>query len=136
MENLIITESIKNSLLAASKWLNFLTVLAIIGAAFIGIAGICLLLIPMAGMERSGAMGGLLGIIYIILALVYIYPIKKSLSAIRNTQDALYASRQESLDTAATNIHELLRYLGIMSIVILSIYLLIFIIAMVIAALT
>ncbi|MBQ7451937.1 MAG: hypothetical protein IJV60_05230, partial [Prevotella sp.] len=60
----------------------------------------------------------------------------KSLSAIRNTQDALYASRQESLDTAATNIHELLRYLGIMSIVILSIYLLIFIIAMEIAALT
>lgn len=134
MENLIITESIKNSLLAASKWLNFLTILAIIGAAFIGIAGICLLLIPMAGMERSGAIG--IGIIYIILALVYIYPIKKSLSAIRNTQDALYASRQESLDTAATNIHELLRYLGIMSIVILSIYLLIFIIAMVIAALT
>lgn len=136
MENLIITESIKNSLLAASKWLNFLTILAIIGAAFIGIAGICLLLIPMAGMERSGAMGGLLGIIYIILALVYIYPIKKSLSAIHNTQDALYTSRQESLDTAATNIHELLRYLGIMSIVILSIYVLIFIIAMVIAALT
>lgn len=134
MENLIITESIKNSLLAASKWLNFLTILAIIGAAFIGIAGICLLLIPMAGMERSGAIG--IGIIYIILALVYIYPIKKSLSAIRNTQDALYASRQESLDTAATNIHELLRYLGIMSIVILSIYALIFIIAMVIAALT
>lgn len=134
MENLIITESIKNSLLAASRWLNFLTILAIIGSAFIGIAGICLLLIPMAGMERSGAIG--IGIIYIILALVYIYPIKKSLSAIRNTQDALYASRQESLDTAATNIHELLRYLGIMSIVILSIYLLIFIIAMVIAALT
>ena len=134
MENLIITESIKNSLLAASKWLNFLTILAIIGAAFIGIAGICLLLIPMAGMERSGAIG--IGIIYIILALVYIYPIKKSLSAIRNTQDALYTSRQESLDTAATNIHELLRYLGIMSIVILSIYVLIFIIAMVIAALT
>lgn len=134
MENLIITESIKNSLLAASKWLNFLTILAIIGAAFIGIAGICLLLIPMAGMERSGAIG--IGIIYIILALVYIYPIKKSLSAIRNTQDALYASRQESLDTAATNIHELLRYLGIMSIVILSIYALIFIIAMVITALT
>lgn len=134
MENLIITESIKNSLLAASKWLNFLTILAIIGAAFIGIAGICLLLIPMAGMERAGAIG--IGIIYIILALIYIYPIKKSLSAIRNTQDALYASRQESLDTAATNIHELLRYLGIMSIVILSIYLLIFIIAMVIAALT
>lgn len=134
MENLIITESIKNSLLAASKWLNFLTILAIIGAAFIGIAGICLLLIPMAGMERSGAIG--IGIIYIILALIYIYPIKKSLSAIRNTQDALYASRQESLDTAATNIHELLRYLGIMSIVILSIYVLIFIIAMVITALT
>ena len=134
MENLIITESIKNSLLAASKWLNFLTILAIIGAAFIGIAGICLLLIPMAGMERSGAIG--IGIIYIILALVYIYPIKKSLSAIRNTQDALYTSRQESLDTAATNIHELLRYLGIMSIVILSIYVLIFIIAMVITALT
>ena len=108
MENLIITESIKNSLLAASKWLNFLTILAIIGSAFIGIAGICLLLVPMLGMEKAGAMGGL-GIIYIILALAYIYPIKKSLSAIRNTQDALYTSRQESLDTAATNIHELLR---------------------------
>lgn len=135
MENLIITESIKNSLLAASKWLNFLTILAIIGSAFIGIAGICLLLVPMLGVEKAGAMGGL-GIIYIILALVYIYPIKKSLSAIRNTQDALYTSRQESLDTAATNIHELLRYLGIMSIVILSIYVLIFIIAMVITALT
>ncbi|MBR6190916.1 MAG: hypothetical protein IKQ68_01970, partial [Prevotella sp.] len=74
MENLRITENIQNNLLTATKWLKLMTILGTVGVALLFIIGIVLLFIP----TYDGVPGAVYGAIYILLTLLYFYPIKKS----------------------------------------------------------
>lgn len=124
MENLRITENIQKNLLSATKWLKFMTILGTVGVALFFIIGIVLLFIP----TYDGVPGALYGVIYMLLTLLYFYPIKKSFDLIKNTRDAMGNASQMGLEQAAANVKSILKYFGILSIVCLSIYALIFII--------
>ena len=124
MENLRITENIQNNLLTATKWLKFMTILSTVGVALFFIIGIVLLFIP----TYDGVPGALYGVIYMLLTLLYFYPIKKSFDLIKNTRDAMGNASQMGLEQAAANVKSILKYFGILSIVCLSIYALILII--------
>lgn len=124
MENLRITENIQKNLLSATKWLKFMTILGTVGVALLFIIGIVLFFIP----TYDGVPGAVYGAIYMLLTLLYFYPIKKSFDLIKNTRDAMGNASQMSLEQAAANVKSILKYFGILSIVCLSIYALIFII--------
>ena len=124
MENLRITENIQSNLLTATKWLKFMTILSTVGVALFFIIGIVLLFIP----TYDGVPGALYGVIYMLLTLLYFYPIKKSFDLIKNTREAMGNASQMGLEQAAANVKSILKYFGILSIVCLSIYALIFII--------
>ena len=124
MENLRITENIQNNLLTATKWLKFMTILGTVGVALFFIIGIVLLFIP----TYDGVPGALYGVIYMLLTLLYFYPIKKSFDLIKNTREAMGNASQMGLEQAAANVTSILKYFGILSIVCLSIYALILII--------
>ena len=124
MENLRITENIQNNLLTATKWLKFMTILSTVGVALFFIIGIVLLFIP----TYDGVPGALYGVIYMLLTLLYFYPIKKSFDLIKNTRDAMGNASQMGLEQAAANVKSILKYFGILSIVCLSIYALLFVI--------
>lgn len=124
MENLRITENIQNNLLTATKWLKFMTILSTVGVALFFIIGIVLLFIP----TYDGVPGALYGVIYMLLTLLYFYPIKKSFDLIKNTREAMGNASQMGLEQAAANVKSILKYFGILSIVCLSIYALILII--------
>ena len=124
MENLRITENIQNNLLTATKWLEFMTILGTVGVALFFIIGIVLLFIP----TYDGVPGALYGVIYMLLTLLYFYPIKKSFDLIKNTREAMGNASQMGLEQAAANVKSILKYFGILSIVCLSIYALILII--------
>ena len=117
MENLRITENIQNNLLTATKWLKFMTILSTVGVALFFIIGIVLLFIP----TYDGVPGALYGVIYMLLTLLYF-------DLIKNTRDAMGNASQMGLEQAAANVKSILKYFGILSIVCLSIYALIFII--------
>ena len=124
MENLRITENIQNNLLTATKWPKFMTILGTVGVALFFIIGIVLLFIP----TYDGVPGALYGVIYMLLTLLYFYPIKKSFDLIKNTREAMGNASQMGLEQAAANVKSILKYFGILSIVCLSIYALILII--------
>lgn len=124
MENLRITENIQNNLLTATKWLKFMTILGTVGVALFFIIVIVLLFIP----TYDGVPGALYGVIYMLLTLLYFYPIKKSFDLIKNTRGAMGNASQMGLEQAAANVKSILKYFGILSIVCLSIYALILII--------
>ena len=124
MENLRITENIQNNLLTATKWLKFMTILGTVGVALFFIIGIVLLFIP----TYDGVPGALYGVIYMLLTLLYFYPIKKSFDLIKNTREAMGNASQMGLEQAAANVKSILKYFGILSIVCLSIYALLFVI--------
>ena len=124
MENLRITENIQSNLLSAAKWLKFMTILSTVGVALFFIIGIVLLFIP----TYDGVPGALYGVIYMLLTLLYFYPIKKSFDLIKNTREAMGNASQMGLEQAAANVKSILKYFGILSIVCLSIYALLFVI--------
>ncbi|MBR6804150.1 MAG: hypothetical protein IKM57_04510 [Paludibacteraceae bacterium] len=113
MENLRITENIQKNLLSATKWLKFMTILGTVGVALLFIIGIVLFFIP----TYDGVPGAVYGAIYILLTLLYFYPIKKSFDLIKNTREAMGNASQMGLEQAAANVKSILKYFGILSIV-------------------
>lgn len=75
----------------------------------------------------NGILGVAFGALYIILAGVYYYPISKTFAQIKNIREALIFDSQMSLEEASSNYYSVLRYLGILSIPLLCLYVLVFI---------
>ena len=123
MENLRITESIKENLLTAAKWLKFLTVVSIVGVALVALMA---MIIPFL----AASQGILLFFVYMAIA-IYIYPIVKCLKIVESTRNAMNNASQVDLETAAASLKSLLKYIGILCIIVLSLYALIFFFAVI-----
>lgn len=118
MENLRISESIQDNLLASAKWVNFLTIVCIVMMALVAMAGVSFMFMP----SIEGVPGKVMGIVYILLPLLYVYPIKKMLSFVRNTRNAMSVASQASLEDSFSDMHSVLKYWGIITIVMLAVY--------------
>lgn len=122
-EQLQITASFKEQMLGARKWLKFLTILCTIGMAFMVLAGIVMLFVPSIGGAGAEAIPGVfLGIMYLILALIYLYPIKKCFALVGNIDRAMKQDAQNDLELMAQNTHSVLKFFGIISIIVLCLY--------------
>lgn len=118
MEELIISETIQADLLASAKWLNLLTIVCIVMMALVAMAGVSFMLMP----SIEGMPGKVIGIVYLLLPLLYVYPIKKMLGFVRNTRNAVSVASQTSLEDAFKDMHSVLKYWGIFTIVMLAFY--------------
>ncbi|MBR5208376.1 MAG: hypothetical protein IKV67_00855 [Paludibacteraceae bacterium] len=131
-KTLLITEKVKNDLLASMKWLKYFAVLGVISMVFMVILGLVFLVVDM---PSNGIPSAALGALYIILAGVYYYPISKTFAQIKNTREALTFDSQMSLEEASSNYYSVLRYLGILSITLLCLYVIVFVGAIICAVL-
>ena len=129
MENLSITEGIRQNLLSATKWLKFLTIMGCIGTGLLLIAGGAVLILSHSYSDTFT------GILSVLMTLLYIYPIVKSFELIKNIREAMDNASQMSLEASSANVKSLLRYFGILLIVFLSCYVLLFVYVMIMAAL-
>ena len=114
-----VTGTIRENITAGMKWANFLTILMCIGVCFMILAGVMIMLgsaVVPAGMP--GIMG-FMGVFYILIGAGYIYPIKLSFAGMRNVRDAFDHDSQEDLEEAAINLRKLLKFIGILVIVII-----------------
>lgn len=124
-EELKLTEQTKISLLKAMKWLKFFAVLGVIGIfLLIGMAAI-FMIIP--GQMDLGGYKWIASVLYLIIALVYIYPVMKAFAIVSNTRKAINMNDQMSLELAAKDFHVVLKFCGVLTIIILVIYALILI---------
>ena len=94
--------------------------------ALIGLAGIAFLFMP----ANDKFPGFIVGIVYIVMALVYVYPINKCFEIIRNVRNAINASLQSSLEDATADFYAVMKYSGIMAIVAVAFYVLLIIFGM------
>ena len=79
--------------------------------------------------SELGFNGGVLGFVYVILALVYFFPILYLFRFAKKMKDSLRTNDNSELTAAFSNLKSHYKFVGIFTIVILSLYLLIFIIA-------
>ncbi|SFZ94377.1 hypothetical protein SAMN05428642_104136 [Flaviramulus basaltis] len=130
-----LTEDIKGLLKETTSWSYFLSILGFIGIGLMVIFGIFFGAImstralgdvnPYAGLGFSM---GYFGLIYVVLALVYFFPVYYLFNFSRKMKTALSNTNKDDFKLAFTNLKSHYKYIGIFTITIISIYILIFII--------
>lgn len=125
-----IDEASKNHLIETAKWCKFFGILGYILGGLLVIIGLFISLIGnsiSSALSQVGFPGTLLGIIYIVLAVLYFYPSYKLLQFSKKMPTGIYSQQQETVSDAFKDLKSVFRYFGILTIIIISLYLLLFI---------
>jgi hypothetical protein len=120
-----------------AKWAKFLAIVGFVMCAFIAllgiffgsfIAAISARFAPAtpAPPEATTAAGVMGGIIYFFIAVVYFFPCLFLLRFSNQMQVALRSNMQENLTSSFRNLKACYKYVGILTIILVSIYLMIF----------
>jgi len=134
-----ITPEAVSFLATIAKWTKFLSILGFIMTGFLITAGIAVsLFLSSFGnhMENTGPMSvfnsSYIGLIYIVIAVIYILPVIYMNNFSNGTTRAVRSGSTERLTYALLNLKRLFQFIGILTIVVLVIYLIV-IIAIVVA---
>ncbi len=125
-----VNEQIKESLMTATKWSKFLSIIGFIGVGLLLIMSIVLMLgiFPMPGMNEMNqspimripfVMGSFL---YIGLAALYFFPVYYLYKFSTETKEALIRNDEETLTSGMENLKKMFAFYGVMMIVVLSLY--------------
>ena len=145
--NLSIDPVTKEHLSETAKWARFLAIVGLVLLALMVVFGIYFSTVVASsatsqfeddfGTSRSNpfaAMGVGMAIVYVILALIWFFPLLFLLRFSNKMRSALAGNDQNLLNNAFQNLKASMRYVGIVTIIILVIYALIFVIAIATAA--
>lgn len=128
----------------SAKWCMFLSIVGFISIGIFVILGV-FASVAMAsipddpygggmGMNPFGAFRAYIGLVYIVFALLYFFPIYYLYKYAKGTKMALESGNNDLLADALVNLKSHHKFIGIMTIVMLSIYVLIFIVGIIFAA--
>ncbi|TDQ06964.1 DUF5362 family protein [Pedobacter metabolipauper] len=135
---LVITEDIRSYVYETAKWAKFLAIVGFVFCALIIIAAFSVgaimgtLSTMTPGMGAFGKMGaGFLTVIYLIFGLLYFYPSLMLFKYANAAKRAILFSDQLSLSEAMGKMKSFFKFYGILMIIVISIYALIFLFAIV-----
>ena len=119
-----VTESMKSDLLCAAKWAKFLCIVGCIGVALMLIASLGMIVIGglLTKVFPNMPFGPALGFLSLIIAALYIYPLMKGFQFANATKAACLYNDQYQLARGVTGLKDLIKFTGILTIVVLSIY--------------
>lgn len=129
-----LSESAKDFLKETAKWAYFLSILGFIGIGFIIFAALFAgtLFSTMSKMNPAmGAMGSSFGIVmafvYFLIAVLYFFPVYYLNKFALNAKRAFKNNDSETLTTSLEYLKSHYKYIGIMTLVVFSLYLLMFV---------
>lgn len=122
-----------------STWTYFLSILGFIGIGLMILGGLffSLALNLMPGGNPYSGLGvdmSYFGMIYVVIALFYFFPVLYLFNFSRKMKSALSSNNNDELTAAFSNLKSHYKFIGIFTIVIISIYVLIFVFAMIAGA--
>jgi hypothetical protein len=120
----VISDEVRDYLLETTKWGSFLAIMGYIGMGFLCLAGFMVSIgFSLAGSSIDvGFPFWVLGIIYIIMAIVYYFPVTFLYRFSKNLKQGLLAGSNDLVTLGFENLKSLFRFMGILTIVVLSIY--------------
>lgn len=128
-ENLSITNLSESYLLSAAKWSKFLAIVGFIMIGFMVIFGVSFMgIFKTLGEYQNTSMVPMMGamsymwIIYIILGAIYFFPTYYLLIFANKTKQALVEKNQILLEEGFKNMKRLAKFVGILTIVIIVLY--------------
>lgn len=125
-----LNEASRTFVLETAKWARFLS---IVGFVFIGLILLAALFIGFAssGLRGFGGMGGgIVALTYILIALLYFFPVLYLFRAATSLRDGINNNDEGALTTGFENLKSHYKFVGILTIIFLSLYALILLIAM------
>jgi len=130
-ESLIINIEISSFLAETAKWAKFIAIMMFIMAGLMVLAGIVISVSGSIALQKYFPIGGMLGIVYIVIALIYYFPAKYLYDFAAYIKQALYFNEQESLDYAFNRLKAHYRFIGILMIIVLCLYIMVFVFAII-----
>lgn len=138
--NLTLNDQAVDALRTSGKWCMFLAIVGFVGLAFLLIFALFMYAAMSAMPDMAGAAGGNMGFgmmfgamrgflsgLYIVLAIVYFFPVYYLYKYAKGMKQALESSNSDLLSEALVNLKSHHKFLGIMTIVMISLYVLLFI---------
>lgn len=129
---LSMTDEILGMLKETSSWTYFLSIIGFVGIGFMilfgALFGVILGSMPVNPYENIGVNVNYFGLIYIVIAMIYFLPVLYLFNFSRKMKSALNSKNNNELVSAFKNLKSHYKFLGIFTIIILSMYILLFII--------
>lgn len=126
---LIVNERMKADLLSAAKWAKFLCIVCCVGVGLFVIIAISMFVFE--SLASNGVFGtpfgGAMGLLYLVFAAIYIYPLIKGFQFANSTKAACLSDDEQELARGFEGLSSLLKYCGILTIVCIAIYVLVII---------
>lgn len=130
-----INEQAVDALRESAKWSTFLAILGFIGIGFMILAALLMGSItsimpdssPYGGVNPFGAMKGVISIFYAIMAAIYFMPVYYLYKYASEMKNALMVRNSEMVSNALVHLKSHHKFLGIMMIVLISLYIILII---------
>lgn len=122
---LVVTSQSRHFLLYAAKWSNFLAIMGFIGLGLMVLGGLVVMLMGSAFSSLPGAPPmSMFGIIYLAMAALYFFPTYYLYLFSQKIKNAMASSSQNDLESGLENLKSFFKFMGIFTIVIMSMYVL------------
>lgn len=132
-----VNDDIKDFLKETVSWSYFLSIIGFIGIGLMVVFGIFFSAIMSSKAmgsnnpyENLGFSMGYLGLVYVVLALVYFFPVYYLFNFSKKMKNALKTKNNDDFKLAFSNLKSHYKYMGVFTIVIISIYVLVFVVSM------
>jgi hypothetical protein len=131
-QDLTVTAATRSYLHEAARWAKFI---AIVGFVFVGLF-VMVALFFVVGFSSTeipglGRWGGAFGIIYLLIALLYFFPLLYLFRFAEKTKYAVERQSSVELESGIENLKANFKFVGIMLLVVIGLYALIFVIALI-----
>lgn len=133
LEQLLINNTSRNYLKEIAKWTFFLSIVGFIGIGFLVIVGVFLVFMnnsdinTIMGSEYPFDMGIILSATYIVIALIYLFPVLYLFKFSRKLKAALNTKNDDTLAGAFEMLKSHYKFIGVFMIIILSLYAMMFV---------
>jgi len=132
-----VSPKMKESLLSSMNWIQFFVILCCFAVVILTIIAIVMLAIssffPVENPDMSPLVMLGMGLLYLVVGVVYVYPIVKGFKLIDHTRKALRAGTNSDFEASADDLHSIMKYCGWLTIISFVLYI-IFMIAIVLFA--
>ena len=133
---MFVNENMKADLLTSAKWAKFLCIMGSIGVVFMVIGAISMFALGtfMNSAIPNSGFGAVMGLVYLVVAALYVYPLMKGFQFANGVKAACLSNNENELARGFDGLRSLLTFMGILTIIMLVIYVLIFFIAIIAGA--
>lgn len=125
-----------------AKWATFLSIMGFIFIGFLVLGALAMFAMGSAMGANTGGMGGSMGMIgmlggatvgaiYLVIALLYFFPVMYLFKFASNAKKALSSNNTDQLTTSIENLKSHYKFMGILTIIGIVFYFIIFIVAIV-----